>query len=91
MRDLTTMARYLVWAMESTARPMSTTEIYRAVQDVCAKYGRVLPPQWEAEIRQTLQAHCGTRPQYKGKDDLFDYHGPGRWSCKERSPSLEQL
>jgi hypothetical protein len=89
-QDMSTMAQYLIWAMENR-RPMSNQEIYRAVDDVCAQHGRKLPNQWEAVIRQTLQSHCSSCPQYNGRDDFFVHHDHGVWSCKERSPTLDDL
>src|SRR5258708_31034233 len=69
-RDLSTMAQYLIWAMENR-RPVTNQEIYRAVEGACARHGRELPNQWEAAVRQTLQAHCSSSPQYNGRDDFF--------------------
>jgi hypothetical protein len=90
MRNLNSMADYLVWAMEDR-RPMTNSEIYKAVKDVCLKHKRPLPDKWEAEIRQTLQAHCASRPQYKGGRDLFVFHRRGLWSCKTNSTDLGVL
>ena len=84
------MAQYLIWAMEGR-RPMTNQEIYRAVEEVCSRHGRKLPNQWEAEIRQTLQAHCASSRQYNGKDDFFVHHRRGVWSCRVTSPSLDDL
>ena len=89
-RDLTTMAQYLIWAMEGR-RPMTNAEIYRAVEDVCKRHERKLPNQWEAVVRQTLQAHWASSPQYSGRDDLFVHHEHGVWSCKATSPTLDDL
>ena len=80
MRDISPMWQYLIWAMEGRG-VMRTQAIYRTVKEWCDKFNRPLPPNWQAVIRQTLQAHCGSRPQYKGRADIFLYHGPGRWSC----------
>jgi hypothetical protein len=90
MKDVSTMAQYLIWAMENR-RPTTTQEIYRAVQDTCERHGRKLPKEWESEIRQTLQAHCASRPQHNGKDDFFVYHRRGVWSCKVMSTDLAAL
>lgn len=90
MRDLVPMVQYLIWAMEGRGE-MSMHEIYRAVKQQCARFGRLLPDHWEAEIRQTLQAHCASRPQYKGREDFFTWHRRGFWSCKATSPSLDDL
>jgi hypothetical protein len=84
------MVRYLIWAMEGRGK-MSMLAIYRAVQQQCARFGRTLPGHWEAEVRQTLQAHCASRPQYKGHGDFFTWHHRGVWSCKIVSPSLDDL
>jgi len=90
MRDLVPMVQYLMWAMEGRGE-MSMHEIYRAVERRCAQFGRLLPDHWEAEIRQTLQAHCASRPRYKGRGDFFTWHRRGFWSCKVASPSLDDL
>ena len=80
----------LIWAMENR-KQMTTQAIYKAVEDTCRRLGRKLPNQWEAEIRQTLQAHCSSRPQHNGKDDFFVYHRSGVWSCKVNSSDLAAL
>ncbi|MDP3693689.1 hypothetical protein [Bradyrhizobium sp.] len=90
MTDLALMSQYLIWAMEGRGK-MSNQEIYRQVRIVCKKHGRTLPPNWEAEVRQTLQAHCIGRPQHNGRDDFFAWHGRGYWSCKVTSPTLDDL
>src|SRR5258707_8505239 len=90
MRDLAPMAQYLVWAMENQGT-MTNEMIYRAVKSVCREHGRELPTQWEAKVRQTLQAHCPSRPQWNGKYDFFIYHRRGHWSCKVTPLTLEQL
>ncbi len=82
---LTPMARYLIWAMEGRGI-MTTQAIYRAVKKKCAEFDRPLPDKWESEIRQTLQAHCPSRPQWNRKDDFFVYHRRGYWSCKVTTP-----
>jgi hypothetical protein len=76
-----TLAQYLVRAMEGRGK-MSTQAIYREVQSVCRRNGRPLPLSWQSAVRQILQAHCATRPQYKGEEDFFVWHGRGLWSCK---------
>jgi hypothetical protein len=86
-RDLSTMAQYLIWAMENR-RPVTNQEIYRAVEGACARHGRELPNQWEAAVRQTLQAHCSSSPQYNGRDDFFVHHERGLWSCKVELSTL---
>ena len=90
MRDFVSMVQYLIWAMESRGE-MPMHEIYRAVKRQCAQFGRLLPDHWEAEIRQTLQAYCASRSQYKGRGDFFTWHRRGVWSCKVSSPSLDEL
>jgi hypothetical protein len=89
-RHFTPMVRYLVWAMEGRGI-MTNDMIYRAVDKECRQFGRALPNEWEAEIRQTLQAHCPSRPQWNKKDDFFVYHRRGHWSCKVTTPKLEDL
>jgi hypothetical protein len=44
------------------------------------KYKHQLPINWQEEVRQTLQAHCPSRPQWNGKDDFFVFHRRGHWS-----------
>lgn len=84
------MRQYLIWAMEGRG-VMRTQDIYNSVKHWCAKMGRQLPPKWEEAVRQTLQAHCSSRPQYKGREDCFAYHGPGYWSCSAKSPIIDDL
>ncbi|MEY9124823.1 hypothetical protein ABIA03_002086 [Bradyrhizobium yuanmingense] len=84
-QSLTTMRECLVWAMERRGM-MSLGEIYHEIKTVCARHDRELPNEWEAEVRQTLQAHCADSRQYKGGDDLFVWHKPGYWSCKATTP-----
>jgi hypothetical protein len=81
MRDFIPFASYLISAMEGRGK-MSNSAIYREVARFCRMHGRVLPPNWEAMVRQTLQACCTGRPRHNGRDDFFVWHGRGRWSCK---------
>jgi hypothetical protein len=90
MKLYSTMAEYLVWAMEKRGK-MSNQRIYASLKEVCAQHGRQLPDEWEAEVRQTLQAHCSTSPQYRGGPDLFVHHSRGLWSCKVTTPTLDDL
>jgi hypothetical protein len=90
MRHLTPVAQFLIWAMEHRG-VMTTDAIYRAVKAQCERMGRQLPNEWEAEIRQTLQAHCPSRPQWNGKDDFFVFHKRGYWSCRVTSPTIDQI
>jgi hypothetical protein len=90
MGDDVPMWQYLIWAMEKRGI-MRTQDIYHAVKAWCEKMKRPLPPNWQSVIRQTLQAHCRSRPQYKGRADIFEYHGRGYWSCKATSPSIHDL
>jgi len=90
MQHLTPMAGHIVWAMEGKGK-MTTQSIYRAVKNICEKQNRELPENWDAVVRQTLQAHCSSRPQYKGGDDLFVYHKRGYWSCSATSPTIHDL
>jgi hypothetical protein len=66
-------------------------EIYRAVKVKCDEGGRSLPENWQSVIRQTLQAYCASRPQYRGGDDRFVFHRRGWWPCKMASPTLEEI
>lgn len=87
---LTPMAQYLIRAMEGRGK-MSNKAIYREVKRVCEEARRELPSEWKAEIRQTLQSCCPGRPQHNGRDDFFIWHGWGYWSCKAKSPSLDDF
>ena len=89
MRDITPVARYLVWAMEDADH--GDVDDLSSFKEVCDNTKHPLPDNWQAEVRQTLQAHCSSSRQYRGRDDLFVYHEPGRWSCKATSPSLDDL
>jgi hypothetical protein len=90
MRDLARMAEYLVWAMEGRGQlPMD--EIYRAVKAKCDERDRPLPTNWKSVIRQTLQAYCSSRPQYRRRDDWFVFHKRGWWSCKTTSATVDDL
>ncbi len=90
MRDLSPMVQYLVWAMEGRGE-MTTQAIYRAVKSKCDKSGRMLTGTWQDAVRQTLQAHCRSRPQWNRRDDFFVYHRRAHWSCKVTSPTEDQL
>jgi hypothetical protein len=90
MQDPTSFVQYLIWSMEGRG-VMRMPDIYHAVQRYCARHGRALPDQWEAMVRQTLQAHCASRPRYEGGEDFFVYHERGLWSCKVASPTIEDL
>jgi hypothetical protein len=90
MRDTAVFVTYLVWAMESRG-VMNTQAIYRGVKSYCERFSRKLPPEWKAMIRQTLQAHCSSRPQYDGGRNIFVYHGRARWECLDRTASTEDL
>jgi hypothetical protein len=68
------MAQYLVLAMKGRGT-MSNPSIYREVEKLCNGRGRELPFNWKAEIRETLQAHCPSRPQWNRSDDFFVWHG----------------
>jgi hypothetical protein len=89
-RDLAPMAQYLIWAMEGWGM-MTNDVIYQALKRVSHEHGRQLPDHWESHVREILQTHCPSRPQWNGKDDFFVYHGRGHWSCKVTSSTLEQL
>jgi hypothetical protein len=54
MKDVSTMAQYLIWAMEGRGK-MSLCDIYREVEKSCKKHGRELPNNSDAEIRRTLR------------------------------------
>lgn len=84
------MVQYLILAMEGRGK-MSNQAIYRELKAVCKRFGRKLPPNWESEVRQTLQAHTPGRPQHNGRDDFFVWHSRGYWSCKVKSPTIEDL
>jgi hypothetical protein len=89
-RHLVVFAQYVIWAMEGRGE-MSNQAIYKEVKRICQRYGRVLPPNWKSETRQTLQSHCPGRPQHNKRDDFFVWHGRGYWSCKVASPSIADL
>jgi len=90
VNDYTPMSQYLIWAMEGRGK-MSLTDIYREIKAVCKRHGRQLPSNWEAEIRQTLQACCAGSRQHNGRDDFFTWHERGYWSCNETSPTLDMI
>jgi hypothetical protein len=82
------VVRYLIWAMEGRGE-MSNNAIYRAFKAVCADHRH--EPYWQEEVRQTLQAHCRSAGQWNERDDFFEHPRRGYWSCKVKSPTLEQL
>ena len=90
MKDISTMAQYLIWAMEGRGK-MALADIYREVERQCKQHGRKLPNNSDAEIRQTLQGCCSTSKQHNGRDDFFVWHERGYWSCKENSADLNAL
>ena len=84
------MAQYLVWAMQRKG-VMATQDIYRAVKHCAEATNRPLRGEWESHVRQALQAHCKTRPQWNGRDDFFDFHGRGLWSYKKQAKTIDDL
>ena len=90
MRNDVPMVQYLIWAMEGRGT-MSNQAIYKEVRRLCARDNRTLPPNDDAEIRTTLQAHCSTAPQFAGNRDLFTNPSDGYWLCKVTTPKLEDL
>jgi len=90
VRGLTPVVWYLIWAMEG-ARVMQTQAIYRAFKAVCDQHKHKLPLHWRDEVRQTLQAHCPSRPRWNGKDDFFVFHRREHWSCKIKPPTPDEL
>ncbi len=76
-----TVAQCLVLTMKGRGK-MSNHSIYQEMKKLFEERGRQLIPDWKAEVRQTLQAHCMSRPQWNGRDDLFDWHGRGYRSTK---------
>ena len=89
-RDLWTTANYLIAAMEGHG-VMSNNEIYREAKSLFRRFGRAVPPNFNSAVRQTLQAHCTTTPQWNGRDDFFVHHEDGYWSCKVAPPKVEDL
>jgi hypothetical protein len=90
MKDVSTMAQYIIWAMEGRGK-MPLADIYREVESQCKLHGRKLPNNFEAEIRQTLQACCKGSPQHNRRDDFFVWHERGYWSSKIASTDLDAL
>ncbi len=90
MAHLENFAQLLIWAMDGRGT-MSNPAIYRELKATAKEHGRTLPPNWESEVRQTLQAHCPTAKQYRGGPDYFEHRGRGQWSCKVSSPSLSSF
>ena len=76
-----TVAQCLVLTMKGRGK-MSNNSIYQEMKKLFEERRHELIPNWKAEIRQTLQAHCKSRPQWNGRDDYFDWHGRGYWSTK---------
>ena len=89
-RHLAPVAQCLIWAMEGRGKT-SLHDIYRETRRVFRDHGRTPPTEFEAEVRQTLQACCKGRPQHNGRDDFFVWHDEGYWSCKVTSPSVDDL
>jgi hypothetical protein len=84
------MVLCVVMAMSGRGK-MSNKAIYREVKKVSEQLGRPLLANWDAHVRQTLQAHCPGRPQHNGRDDFFVWHGRGYWSCKVILVSTSEL
>jgi hypothetical protein len=81
------LRHHLVLAMQGRGT-MLTKAIYGAVKESCDALNRPLPANWRSDIRQTLQAQCASRPQYKGGADIFVFHSKGHWSCTAKSMSV---
>jgi hypothetical protein len=76
-----TLAEWIICAMTGGGM-MSNQDIYRETKRIFRAHGATLPPNFESQVRQNLQAYCPSRPQYKGRDDLFVWYKKGYWSCK---------
>jgi hypothetical protein len=86
-RGKSPLRQHLILAMRGRGT-MLTKAIYCAVKESCDALKRPLPSNWHSDIRQILQAQCGSRPQYKGGADIFIYHKKGHWSCTAKSTSI---
>lgn len=87
------MVDLVIWAMEGRGT-MSLPSIYREVKAQADKHGRTLAPNWEAQIRETLQAYCPTSPEYEKRGrqgDFFVHPRRGYWSCKATSGTTDDF
>jgi hypothetical protein len=89
MGDMT-FVDLLVWPMQGRGI-MQNPNIYREFKRVSRTFAYKLPTHWDEEVRQTLQSHCVSRPQWNGRDDFFEFHRRGYWSCKMLGPELAEL
>jgi hypothetical protein len=83
----------VVGAMEGRGT-MSNNEIYRAVKMQAEKVSWGLAKEWEAQVRETLQAYCPGRPEHEKRGrpgDYFVFHADGYWSCKAKLPTIDDL
>jgi hypothetical protein len=60
----------------------SNGSIYRAVRRRRRRSGFTTPPEFEATVRQTLQACCSSCKRYRGGPDLFEHPRRGYWRLK---------
>jgi hypothetical protein len=56
---------------------LTTDEIYRGVWAKHAQLGRLLPPRWQEEVKQILEAHCIS-------------HGGNSWFLEKLEPLKER-
>ena len=89
MRKRELIVRYVVIAMEGRGR-MSNQTIYDAVKEQYIRFKRPMVLNWKHQIRETLQAHCRSCPEYsrRGAGDYFVRHGRGYWSCKVTAAAI---
>jgi hypothetical protein len=68
------IVEYVLWE----GGVLTTNEIYRGVWAKHAQLGLLLPPRWQEEVRQVLEAHCIS-------------HGGNSWFLENIEQSIRQI
>jgi len=68
------IVEYVLWE----GGVLTTDEIYRGVKAKHAQLGELLPPRWQEEVKQILEAHCIS-------------HGGNSWFLENIEQSIRQI
>jgi hypothetical protein len=68
------IVEYVLWE----GGVLTTDEIYRGVKAKYAQLGELLPPRWQEEVKQILEAHCIS-------------HGGNSWFLENIEQSIRQI
>jgi hypothetical protein len=81
----------VVVALQSIGPPgtkVSCKDIYPRVERLAPRVGRPLSKDWKSRVRQALQSHCPSCPDYQGGVELFEHHARDVWSLKPHDLDL---